>query len=242
MSRRVARRMPKTGSASASTAFRGGCSWAPSTTTAKRFSTPFAVAGAAARAGCAISPVRPGFAQAAVGMFDRWEPPRAPLYSSARNLGARAPRGGGRRGHGRREERGDDPRGGKAQGRGGGTGARGRGRGGPGAARVAAGGGGPLEASPRPGRVAHLAPAACRDPRGQPHGTRAHPHRRRAGGGGGLFLAPAREDPRAPRRRDKGGEAAHLRRAGESGRGAAHRPGGRRAGFAPARGALVLLR
>jgi len=47
------------GSASASGASRGGCSWAPSTTMVRRFSTPFAVASAAARAGYVISPVQP---------------------------------------------------------------------------------------------------------------------------------------------------------------------------------------
>jgi hypothetical protein len=50
---------PETGSATASTAFRGGRSWAPSTTTARRYSTPSAAAGAAARAGFALSPLRP---------------------------------------------------------------------------------------------------------------------------------------------------------------------------------------
>jgi hypothetical protein len=44
---------------------------------------PFAAAGAAAQAGCAPSPVRPGFAPAApIGPFDPWEPQHAPLYSA----------------------------------------------------------------------------------------------------------------------------------------------------------------
>src|SRR5215203_6195866 len=189
----------KTESVTVSTASRGGCSWAPSTTTAKRSSTPSAAAGAAARVGC-VARARPDgshWRETPSGRSTGGSRSKPPYTRRKRAL-----RVGGQRRHGRREERGDDPRGHKAQGRGGGAGARGRGRGGPGAAGVAAGGGGPLEASPRPGRVAHLAPAACRDPRGQPHGTRAHPHRRRAAGRGGLFLAPAREDPQAPRRRD----------------------------------------
>ena len=43
---------------------------------------------AAARAGCAISQVRAGFAPAAFGTFDRWEPPRAP-YTPPRGIWAR---------------------------------------------------------------------------------------------------------------------------------------------------------
>src|SRR5215213_4895012 len=83
--------MPKIRSASASTAFRGGCSWAPSTTTAKRFSTLYAAAGAAARAGCAISPVQTVVRHAEAGGG------YSPCSGGGNGLGGVAPPGNGKR-------------------------------------------------------------------------------------------------------------------------------------------------